>query len=105
MRYHGNSDRTLTENGWFSWATTSGTDARADRHLFLHTSPLAGNYRIEEAETEIQESENRTAGSEKEPYPIVRKALISTEESTRLVTAEYLIIRKDDPVSAPLLYR
>src|SRR5690625_3162659 len=105
MRYHGNSDRTLTENGWFSWATTSGTDARADRHLFLHTSPLAGNYRIEEAVTEIQESVSRTAGGYKVPWPIVRKSFISTEESPRFVTAGFLSIRKEAPAAEPLLYR
>src|SRR5690625_7478744 len=105
MRYHGNSDRTITENGWFSWATTSGTDARADRHLFLHTSHLVGNYRIEEALTEIQESENRTAGSDKVPYPTVRESMVSTEESHIFVTAGIMRIRKEATASEPLIYR
>src|SRR5690625_5385163 len=52
MRYHASNDRTLTENRWLSYATTPGTDARADRHHFLHTSHLLGNYHLQEAATE-----------------------------------------------------
>lgn len=101
MRYYGNSNQSDTENGWFVWENSGQPFTSQSYQLFLYTVPLIGNYTEDEEIIQIQETENRNEGGEKQPYPVIRKSYISNEESDRFVTASILNILEDSPESEP----
>ena len=105
MRYHGNGSESDLENGWFYWSNSITDPTQPEQRLFLYTFPLLGNYSEHETIIDIQEIENRNASGEKEPYPIVRKSLESTDDSGRFVTAGLLQIRKSAPEYEPQFIR
>ncbi len=101
MRYYGNSNQSNTQDGWFFWDHSTRSFTSPDDRLFLYTVPLIGNFVEENQSIEIQEYENRNSDGDKNPYPIIRKSYISTEETDRFATAAILKVDDSIPSSEP----
>ncbi len=101
MRYYGNSEHYLYDNGWLFWEKSGSPFASNLHQLALFTEVVSGSYKSEMDSVEILEYENRGGqNNDKTPYPVKRVSYLSDQDSAIFATMSLLKIT-DGQLSKP----